>query len=118
MQTPSKTPLLQTTLDPETASTFFTFLAYGVLTAIQKEVVSPETGIWTLGRPALWKALLHHPHIPPSVLEILQEADEWAALKFLNSDAYQATLTRHLQTLESELQKTEAPAWWNQVKRI
>lgn len=113
----TKNPLLHTDLDPETASTFFTFLAYGVLTAIQQGIVLPETGIWTLGRPHFWKALHHHPHIPTTVIEILQEADEWDALKSLNPAAYEAVLVQHIATLEAELQKTEAPAWWNTVAR-
>lgn len=97
--------ILQTNLDPETASTFFTFLAYGVLTAIQRDIVPAETGIWTLGRPKFWQALENHPTIPPAVVEILQQADEWDALKQLNPVAFETLVAQQIDILEAELEK-------------
>jgi hypothetical protein len=117
MPQPDKPLTLQTTFDPETTSAFFSFLAYGILTAIQRGLVPPETGIWTIGRPQFWQALEHHPAISPEVLAILQEADEWAALQALNPIAYETTLARCLETLEAELQKSDLPAWWNTITR-
>lgn len=117
MQSPLKTPLLQTELDPETTSTFFTFLAYGMLTAIQRGVVPAETGIWTLGRPPFWQALENHPTISPALVEILQEADEWNALKHLNPVAFEKLVARQIDILEAELEKVGIPAWGNFIER-
>ena len=114
-----KTPefTLRTNLDSDSASPFFTFLACGVLTAIQKGVVPVETGIWTLGRPQFWEALENYHAVPPALSEILQQADEWDALNLLNPVAFEKLVVDQIDRLEAELEKSGVPAWWNTIER-
>ena len=109
--------ILRTNFDPETASTFFTFLADGLLTAIQKGVVPVETGIWTLGRPKFWEVLENYPAISPALIEILQQVDEGDALNLLNPVAFEKLVARQINILEAELEKSGTPAWWNTIER-
>ncbi len=109
--------ILRTNFDPETASTFFTFLADGLLTAIQKGVVPVETGIWTLGRPQCWEALKNYHAVPPALIEILQQVDEGDALNLLNPVAFEKLVVDQIDRLEAELEKSGVPAWWNTIER-
>jgi hypothetical protein len=71
---------------------FILCLALGTFEAMRSKAWTAEAGIWTLGRPT-FKSLLEISHFPKDVIEVIEQADELAAIQELVADPKELKLT-------------------------
>ena len=103
------------TMNLEIASTscdaFVMCLALGTLEAMRSGTWPLEAGIWTLGRPVFWEPL-KRAGVSEEILDILQTADELAALEKLGGRAAaEAVLDRMLETIRRHLDALPDKNW-------
>ncbi len=81
-------------------ASFVATQAIGVLHAIQMGWITPDAGIWTLGRPRFWRPLAGRSPALDAIVEVLQQSDE---LSGLPSEALDRSLSTLLEQLRAAL---------------
>jgi hypothetical protein len=90
---------------------FFAYLGIGVLHAIGSSTVPPKTGIWTVGQPKVWGALINHGDVPQEIIDVFKTGDELSALQKLAPDQLNPTILELIGRLQVELAKIPDPTW-------
>lgn len=90
---------------------FVAFLALGTLEAIRAGTVSPQIGIWALGRPITWEPLEVANLVPREIIDVLQQADELAALQKLSPQTFESVVGDLIERLHAALRAMPNPTW-------
>ena len=99
------------TIEDRGLPTFLTCLGIGVLHAIQRGILPPQAGVWTLARPAFWEPLEASKVLPPHIISAFQTCDELAALQQVSPEALEAELAALISKLEDFLQSQSDAGW-------
>ncbi len=88
---------------------FVICLALGTLRSIRDGTLSPDVGIWTLGRPIFWSQLGEAKLVSKEVLSVLQSADE---LSTLDAELNREFVDGLISKLERRLERVAEPNWY------
>lgn len=88
-------------------------LALGILKAIRAGTVSPQVGIWTLGRPIIWEPLQQAKLVPQEIIDVLQQGDELSAIGTTEArpHAFNATVGDLIERLHTDLKEMPCQTW-------
>ena len=83
--------------------------ALGTLKSIRAGTLSPDVGIWTLGRPIFWNHLGEANLVSKELLSVLQSADELSIPDVgLDREFVDALISK----LEKRLERVAEPNWY------
>jgi len=98
-------------IDEQEQIGFFLCLVIGTLSAIKARALSPDIGIWALGRPHLRETLAQFSDVPPPLLKALSVADEFSALDIVNPEELGRLIDQLLDELEDALRQLPNAMW-------
>src|SRR5579872_1329805 len=90
---------------------FMAYLALGTLEAVRTGTVSPDVGIWTLGRPMTWEPLEDAKLVPQELIDVLRQGDELLALHNLAPQTFDAVVSDLIERLHTVLGEMPNPSW-------
>ncbi|XSG76894.1 hypothetical protein ACP8Y2_07775 [Herpetosiphon llansteffanensis] len=93
------------------AEAFWAYLGLGVLTAIQRQALDPELGIWTLALPKIVAALPRQSELARIIYAVYSQADELQLLSTLNPTAYQSMVQQMINQLSQVLSTSTDVSW-------
>ncbi|MFD3165310.1 hypothetical protein [Herpetosiphon sp. NSE202] len=93
------------------AEALWAYLGLGVLTAIQRQALNPELGIWTLALPKIIAALPRQSELARIIYAVFSQADELQLLSTLNPAAYQSMVQEMIDQLSHGLSTSTAASW-------
>ncbi len=89
---------------------FVLCLALGTLEAMRRGDWPLVAGIWTLGRPVFWEALVE---VDEKVVEVFQSADELSALaELVGYPAAEKELDRMIAVIRARLSSLPEKSWY------
>ncbi|MBM7844895.1 hypothetical protein [Herpetosiphon giganteus] len=102
---------MQLSIPESDAEAFWAYLGLGVLTAIQRQALDPELGIWTLALPKILERLPQQSELATIISEVFVQADELQLLSTLNPTAYQSVLQQMINQLNHVLSTSKDASW-------
>ena len=108
-----KPEIISLKISKKSLEPFVICLVLGTLTAIKDGSLTPDSGIWTFGRPNFWKHLEETQSVSQQVIEILKSADELDALNQLaGNTAMIGVIDGMISNLKCELSKCSDQDWY------